>query len=323
MFSLRLKMTKKSERQTLLQEYYGALTYRRQKHFLEDLNEWCQKYLRKSFEEIVCAEPETLIKLRSELDRLEVQGETLPERLANYLKGTLFRTMDQDKGKGNAKRILLEAVDALVCPYCNRNYIYNAVDRFAPDTWRITCELDHFLPKTRYPLLAVSFFNLIPSCHFCNHTKHEEELQAFYPYGLKPRDTKQLRFDWWPTGTDYLTNKESVEVGLLVNTGGWQRNSNYPGWTRKGVLHDIRLLKLRELYAGHNGVVQKLLLRYAVWDESYAEAIFEGYGQYFASPQEVRALMLDEPEEIDEAETLLGKLKHDIIHGCREVHGNR
>lgn len=29
-------------------------------------------------------------------------------------------------------------------------------------------ELDHFLPKSAYPLLAVDPSNLVPSCHFCN-----------------------------------------------------------------------------------------------------------------------------------------------------------
>jgi hypothetical protein len=29
-------------------------------------------------------------------------------------------------------------------------------------------EIDHFYPKDKYPFLAVSFFNLIPSCLTCN-----------------------------------------------------------------------------------------------------------------------------------------------------------
>ena len=49
------------------------------------------------------------------------------------------------------------------CPYCNRSYIYtiNKNKNLKP-------EIDHFYPKTLYPYLAISYYNLIPSCPVCN-----------------------------------------------------------------------------------------------------------------------------------------------------------
>ena len=43
-----------------------------------------------------------------------------------------------------------------ICPYCLRREVRN---------------LDHFLPKTKYPSLSISDANLIPSCSDCNHDK--------------------------------------------------------------------------------------------------------------------------------------------------------
>lgn len=58
------------------------------------------------------------------------------------------------------------------CPYCSQ---------------RLVRTLDHYLPKSRYPLLSIVPYNLVPSCHDCNRdkivhfpTKSEEE--TLHPY---------------------------------------------------------------------------------------------------------------------------------------------
>ena len=75
-----------------------------------------------------------------------------------------------------------------VCPYCNRMY---TTTLFGEN--RIRPDFDHFYPKSKYPYLAVSLFNLIPSCSMCNRKKgniaeitHEKEknenISIIYPY---------------------------------------------------------------------------------------------------------------------------------------------
>ncbi len=52
-----------------------------------------------------------------------------------------------------------------VCPYCGRNKINVASYAGKRDS---KPPIDHFLPKSKYPFLAVSFSNLIPCCTTCN-----------------------------------------------------------------------------------------------------------------------------------------------------------
>lgn len=50
------------------------------------------------------------------------------------------------------------------CPYCNRQYIspiYASKGKMRPD-------LDHFLPKSKYPCFSMSLYNLVPVCKNCN-----------------------------------------------------------------------------------------------------------------------------------------------------------
>ena len=50
------------------------------------------------------------------------------------------------------------------CFYCNKDYITN----FEAEKEVSTFQLDHFYDKATYPYLALSFYNLIPSCYVCN-----------------------------------------------------------------------------------------------------------------------------------------------------------
>ncbi|HCE4656947.1 TPA: HNH endonuclease [Vibrio parahaemolyticus] len=63
---------------------------------------------------------------------------------------------------------LTKYVAPRICPYCNRNFtpvvVIDKNDEARP-------ELDHFIPKSLFPMFAVSFYNLIPACHNCNHAK--------------------------------------------------------------------------------------------------------------------------------------------------------
>lgn len=74
------------------------------------------------------------------------------------------------------------------CPYCNRNYIYTSTKNK-----KIKPVIDHFYPKTQYPILGISYFNLIPSCETCNgqackHKKDPFSERILSPYIIKNGD---------------------------------------------------------------------------------------------------------------------------------------
>ena len=56
------------------------------------------------------------------------------------------------------------------CPYCNCDSmdIIEYDDLNGDQSEQALLDLDHFFPKSKFPFLAVSIFNLVPSCHNCN-----------------------------------------------------------------------------------------------------------------------------------------------------------
>lgn len=75
---------------------------------------------------------------------------------------------------------LQRQLEVKVCPYCNRMYTTTLFGEH-----RIRPDFDHFYPQSKYPYLAVSLFNLIPSCSMCNRKK-SKEAEVFY----KKQDNK-------------------------------------------------------------------------------------------------------------------------------------
>lgn len=62
------------------------------------------------------------------------------------------------------------------------------VDKWNIQKWRLF-DLDHFLSKEKYPQIALNFYNLIPSCKWCNYLKNNNDILddldsqwIFHPY---------------------------------------------------------------------------------------------------------------------------------------------
>ena len=83
-----------------------------------------------------------------------------------------------------------------ICPYCNAETVYAykvgaGIGRNAKGLGRfriLKSSFDHYFPKARYPFLAISLYNLIPSCTRCNTgakgTGYEELLDVAHPYAV-------------------------------------------------------------------------------------------------------------------------------------------
>ena len=77
---------------------------------------------------------------------------------------------------------IIEKLGIRTCVYCNVQYaltINHSEGLF---------ELDHRYPKSKYPFLCISFYNLQPSCPSCNHGRQTEVAE----FGLYTTDVNDL-----------------------------------------------------------------------------------------------------------------------------------
>ena len=195
-------------------------------------------------------------------------------RLAEYLKKSY------SKIDAKLRKKIIDLKNVSVCPYCNRNYInstYKMIhcdncnqDLFVIDEVEKECpgcnqeingqtkvvntaQLDHFFPKDSYPLFAVSFYNLIPSCYSCNHVKLNKDLKH------SPYDSSfsfdDVKFTYIPKSTD--------KIEIKIDS----RNPDFK--------NGIRILGIEELYQSHIDVVNELIWKKEVYTDSYRKGLAE------------------------------------------------
>lgn len=68
---------------------------------------------------------------------------------------------------------LIQDLKAHICPYCNQINIESDSSKYEIKK-RHRSALDHFFPKSKFPFLALSIYNLVPACDECNRTKKSD-----------------------------------------------------------------------------------------------------------------------------------------------------
>ena len=152
---------------------------------------------------------------------------------------TIFVTNGYEKLKRKAE--FYAALDVKVCPYCNRCLIEPIND--GADKKTVVGELDHFYCKSKYPYLAVSLYNLIPSCGICNgkSRKGEKDLCGTMfenPYLLQDNDG--MTFGFKPTGVSVINYEDSYK----------RYHIRYTFTPHVMLKYNFDILKLKKIYSG-------------------------------------------------------------------------
>lgn len=269
-----IEKTNPSEVEKICLELYKKMNFSKYKDFKRDLKEWVQKNIPELgreddvFIKIMTADYHLLQKYK-DIGKSENFSKK-EEKIAKYL------IQSYGKIDSELRKKIIDLKNTPVCPYCNRNYIcsmhhktlycnqckrhFDEGDKRCPICKRKirkkgkpinTAQLDHFFPKNKYPLFAVSFYNLIPSCYGCNHVKLEKELK-YSPYDTNFR-FDDVKFTYIPKAIDDLEIKIS---------------SQYSGFKQS-----IKDLGIEELYQNHIDVIDELLWKKEVYTDEYKQGL--------------------------------------------------
>jgi hypothetical protein len=147
---------------------------------------------------------------------------------------------------------LAESLDVRTCTYCNRNYTNTVIRENGDKLTRP--QFDHYFDKATHPLLAISFYNLIPSCSICNSsikgTHKMNLLDYMHPY--IDDNLNDIRF----------TYKYSIETksGLRIKV-------NTPPASK--AFNSVEAFAIEEVYNSHTGELLDLLKTRQYFSDKY------------------------------------------------------
>jgi len=192
------------------------------------------------------------------------------------------------------------------CPYCNMGYILIS-KRDTKKQNGLRPEIDHFFPKSKYPYLAMSFYNLIPSCMICNHTKGSKDTYKdglLSPYEI---DENTFQLTYKPKNMNFLQIKKRKYNFNNFTIEIKDKNKKKDDEDRKD---SNDYFKLDKLYEQHKDVVLELLVKRTIYSKSYIAELKKNF--HFTDDEIYRFLFCNYKDSDDLHKRPLSKLVKDI-----------
>ena len=185
------------------------------------------------------------------------------------------------------------------CIFCNRTYTITRTSKSKEKLMRP--QLDHWYPKSKYPLLAISFFNLIPCCSYCNSSvKGDNELNPIihiHPY-IQETAPDDFKFGYYYENSinDYVIylKKSLTASGKAVRT--------------------LRKLKIDQMYNGHIMELEDLIRIKKAYSREYIKKMADFFPENGLSERETFRILFGVENEIKNFHLMpMSKFKLDIL----------
>lgn len=257
-------------------------------------------------EDLILASPEQLDVIKNEFDSEFAEdkihynkvGKSLKDstsfglfknRMKSYYEGFMSANFNKNVTYGYW---LSKMLNIRTCPYCNRSYTFTI-----NNDCKTRPEYDHFYPKSVYPCLALSFYNLIPSCPVCNHLKKEKEIDL-NPY-LINAENDSIKFKF----KDIKNVKTVSDIKFKIKCNKTQLG-------RK----NIEILGLNELYNEHKDYIKEIMDKAIAYNSSYYDSLIESFRHMGLNVQDIDNLIWGTYTENDQINKRpLSKLTRDIL----------
>lgn len=232
-----------------------------------------------------------------------------------------YELLDSKQKEITIKQELYGRLNIRACPYCNRQFIDPIAIKNEKneeiEKRHNTGDLDHILPKSQYPLYAVSLWNLTPCCKTCNEVfKRDEPDEILNPWedGFGDRVILTL----YPENNESISNiffgdTENFSVRWKVlqskksqpqNTESKNNQSTKKITKEEKIKNAITMFRLNELYTTHRSEIRKLLATQQKYPEVY-DIFLSRFDN--GAPEKTKSI-----EEEDYQTMVLARLTHDI-----------
>lgn len=190
----------------------------------------------------------------------------------------------------------IKRINIDTCPYCNRSYIH-----YLTKNGKIKPQIDHFYPTNIYPFLALTFYNLIPSCQTCNGFGAKEGKDPLLVNLINPYliENHNFKFTYKINHINFLNpllDKNSVEVKFRHHLTG-----------------HLNVFKLDKLYQQHSDHVLELIVKSKVaYSDKYRTYLRSYKGLKFNDAEIDRMILGNYSKEDEIHKRPLTKMFQDI-----------
>lgn len=234
-------------------------------------------YIKENIVNILKAKPDEFENIIVEAKQNNIDNNRLKKAFVGGSKygGNIGYSKFSSKGTSTYNAYdLAQKIKVNVCPYCNRNYTFTIKNKNSKST---RPDFDHFYDKGTYPVLALSFYNLIPSCILCNSrlkstTKFSLDTHL-HPYKDSFNDYAKFQF-------------KVIDSIFFYNENGFELKLETFGNKKAEKVKEDFALEI--LYQEHKDIVLELIQKREIYPDSYIDDLFNQYeGTLFKNREDV------------------------------------
>ncbi|RGJ64380.1 hypothetical protein [Dorea formicigenerans] len=199
--------------------------------------------------------------------------------LADELLDNIFRYDRYSKRRVAVE--VLKKMKVTVCPYCNRQYI------FTLSNGHVRPQFDHYYPKSRYPYLALSLYNMIPSCSICNMAKSSLDTlkePILYPFVEEMGSEAKFVIKGKQNG-NFVRMLQGISNEFIIDLNTTNARNEAV------ILNQMTKLHLNDLYNEHKGYVMDIIKSKYVNSPERINELFLSFPTLFDSYEDVKNLL--------------------------------
>lgn len=168
---------------------------------------------------------------------------------------------------------LVQQTGFTVCPYCNRDYINGRSRK------HIGAQLDHFYPRSKYPIFSVCLYNLVPVCGVCNRIKHDNMSNFASPFDEQIDWENGLKFSYVPLDI----NRKKITIAA-----------------KGSIKNNIEAMRIEKAYQIHEMEVNELLDKVEMYSKTQIDEFREVLNKLALTDQDVKNMVFG-PEITEES----------------------
>lgn len=276
---------------------------------LPELDETQKRYVRMiiaKWDELILVEPpfksviedfEQIYKA-DEVSRLTIKnGEKKEKKFYKMIVDAMRYDYVQESIYAN----VMDSLGIRTCVYCNAQYAFSysfGKKRF------INYELDHWLPKSKYPYLCTSFYNLQPSCPKCNKSKLDED--TVLPFCLYTHYANKLYPFKFSIDNEscaqYLLshNRDVLRIAFASDEDGLKENME-------------QLFGISHQYQAHKDIAEEILWKSKIYNKTILDIYQDSFKELgFRKSDFNRFVLSNYDREEDILKRPLSKMMQDI-----------
>lgn len=200
-------------------------------------------------------------------DKISTEQFGIDPKSSKFLYKEIVGAMRYDYVQEKVYPKIINQLGIKTCVYCNAQYAFsydNGKDSFQ------NYEIDHWMPKSKYPYLCTSFFNLQPSCPKCNKLKsNKDDILPFCLYThngnkLNPFDFSILHVSY----AQYLATHDRDMLRIIFSSKEQGLKDNMDA-----------LFHISTQYQAHKEMVEELIWKKQIYNSTFLDIYKDSFKQ--------------------------------------------